>query len=226
MAWTAPFVNGEIPTHAKLNQMLADDAAWGGNVNAGGFNLSNLGNVTAAGQVAITSPITFGAVVDVVMSDTTGGGPGGVQIQATGSVTATAPLLKALGQGATPVFRVQNDGKVGIGTATPATTLHVSGASTAEIGEIGSLLVTGGSLPYRLVIGYNSSSGNGYGWIQTVRNGVAPTTLWLNRNGGGVGIGLANAPIYANNAAAIAGGLTAGMFYRTGADPDHICIVH
>jgi len=33
-------------------------------------------------------------------------------------------------------------------------------------------------------------------------------------------------PIYANNAAAIAGGLTAGAFYRTGGDPDPVCVVH
>jgi hypothetical protein len=33
-------------------------------------------------------------------------------------------------------------------------------------------------------------------------------------------------PVYANNAAAIAGGLTAGAFYRTGADPDPVCVVH
>ena len=31
---------------------------------------------------------------------------------------------------------------------------------------------------------------------------------------------------YANNAAAVAGGLTAGAFYRTGADPDVVCVVH
>jgi hypothetical protein len=36
-------------------------------------------------------------------------------------------------------------------------------------------------------------------------------------------IGLA---VYANNAAAIAAGLTAGAFYRTGADPDPVCVVH
>lgn len=35
-----------------------------------------------------------------------------------------------------------------------------------------------------------------------------------------------NLPIYANNAAALAGGLTAGAFYRTGADPDPVCVVH
>lgn len=33
-------------------------------------------------------------------------------------------------------------------------------------------------------------------------------------------------PVYANNAAAVGGGLTSGMLYRTGADPDVVCIVH
>jgi len=33
-------------------------------------------------------------------------------------------------------------------------------------------------------------------------------------------------PIYANNAAALAGGLRAGSLYRTGADPDVVCVVH
>lgn len=35
-----------------------------------------------------------------------------------------------------------------------------------------------------------------------------------------------NLPIYANNAAALGGGLTAGKLYRTGTDPDHLCVVH
>ena len=33
-------------------------------------------------------------------------------------------------------------------------------------------------------------------------------------------------PIYANNTLAISGGLSAGMFYRTGANPDLVCVVH
>lgn len=33
-------------------------------------------------------------------------------------------------------------------------------------------------------------------------------------------------PTYANNAAAVAGGLVAGQTYRTGADPDVLCVVH
>lgn len=33
-------------------------------------------------------------------------------------------------------------------------------------------------------------------------------------------------PIYANNAAAIAGGLAAGDFYQDGGNPSHICVVY
>lgn len=33
-------------------------------------------------------------------------------------------------------------------------------------------------------------------------------------------------PIYADNAAALLGGLTANNLYRTGADPDVVCVVH
>ena len=35
-----------------------------------------------------------------------------------------------------------------------------------------------------------------------------------------------NLPVYANNAAAIAGGLVEGDFYRTGGNPDTVCVVH
>jgi len=37
---------------------------------------------------------------------------------------------------------------------------------------------------------------------------------------------LEDLPVYASNTAAIAGGLSAGDFYRTGADPDPVCVVH
>jgi hypothetical protein len=39
-------------------------------------------------------------------------------------------------------------------------------------------------------------------------------------------VNLAAIPVYADNAAALTGGLTAGMFYRSGASPDVLNIVH
>jgi hypothetical protein len=33
-------------------------------------------------------------------------------------------------------------------------------------------------------------------------------------------------PVYANNLAAVNGGLSVGAFYRTGLDPDQVCVVH
>jgi hypothetical protein len=58
----------------------------------------------------------------------------------------------------------------------------------------------------------------------------------INPSGqGNVGIGtttphsklaVVGLPVYANNAAAIAGGLAVGDFYRDGSNPDHVCVVH
>ncbi len=39
-------------------------------------------------------------------------------------------------------------------------------------------------------------------------------------------MGVVGLPIYKNNAAALAGGLSIGAFYRTGGDPDLVCVVH
>ena len=38
--------------------------------------------------------------------------------------------------------------------------------------------------------------------------------------------GLSSLSVYANNAAAVTGGLVAGQGYRTGGDPDLVCVVH
>lgn len=66
-----------------------------------------------------------------------------------------------------------------------------------------------------------------------------PTALTFNTGSSGLGterlritsaglfqIPLASLPVYANNAAAITGGLAIGTLYRTGGDPDVICVVH
>ncbi len=67
-----------------------------------------------------------------------------------------------------------------------------------------------------------------------LEDGVLARAMTILYNGN-VGIGTAvptsklqviGLPVYANNAAAITGGLSAGAFYRTGADPDIVCVVH
>lgn len=68
-----------------------------------------------------------------------------------------------------------------------------------------------------------------------VGDGAAPTDKMILTRQGRLGIGnlspgsslsVTGLPVFANNAAAIGGGLAAGDFYRTGADPDVVCVVH
>jgi len=56
-------------------------------------------------------------------------------------------------------------------------------------------------------------------------SGTVIDSAWLN-DANTVVYRLLELPVYANNAAAISGGLTAGMYYRTGGDPDLVCVVH
>lgn len=53
--------------------------------------------------------------------------------------------------------------------------------------------------------------------------GAGSVKVEIGSNGN---ISLPSLPIYANNSAAITGGLSAGMLYRTNGDPDPVCVVH
>lgn len=74
------------------------------------------------------------------------------------------------------------------------------------------------------------------GYLNFYGGGVAPKVMFDPTLTGRVTIGGADIPTstlqviglpaFANNAAAVAGGLTAGAFYRTGGDPDLVCVVH
>lgn len=66
--------------------------------------------------------------------------------------------------------------------------------------------------------------------IRGIERQISESTANLLRASGvrltPTGMLLTTVPVYANNAAAIAGGLAVGGLYRNGADPDHLCIVH
>jgi hypothetical protein len=68
-----------------------------------------------------------------------------------------------------------------------------------------------------------------------IGTGSNPTTTFEFRRGSGTSgkvavrvpaLNVVTMPVYANNAAAVSGGLVAGDLYRTGADPDPVMIVH
>lgn len=64
-------------------------------------------------------------------------------------------------------------------------------------------------------------------WVCTVAGtpGTWITIPWLELDPA-TSINIPHIPVYANNAAAIAGGLSAGNLYRSGADPDVVSMVH
>ena len=118
---------------------------------------------------------------------------------------------------------ILSGGNVGIGTPTPAQKLHVAGTirttalegdQTNDLNISNSQSINSTALLFAWFTGANermriSNSGN-------VGIGTAVPTSKLQV----VGIS-----VYANNAAAIAAGLTVGAFYRTGGDPSVVCVV-
>jgi hypothetical protein len=62
MSWPAPVQAGEASTANQYNALLENLQTWGGDVNAGGYALTNLGSLTVAGAVTFAAPdrVKFG----------------------------------------------------------------------------------------------------------------------------------------------------------------------
>jgi hypothetical protein len=68
---------------------------------------------------------------------------------------------------------------------------------------------------------------DGYILAQGGTFGLSPAgNLTLSGDASALTLTVTGLPVYANNAAALAGGLVAGKCYRTGATPDPVCVVH
>ena len=98
----------------------------------------------------------------------------------------------------------------GFATANGKFAVNGNGAVSAE-DVIASTGATGGC---------NVTTDTAYNSIQTVGGILSVTSLVTGQPS------MTGLSVFANNAAAVAGGLVAGNLYRTGATPDAICVVH
>lgn len=106
---------------------------------------------------------------------------------------------------------------IGRGNVSPSSTLHVYDAKAASGAT--QLLVQGGAAAA------DATSNE----LLRVNTGGG-TALAFSVTGAGKGtmakLKVTGLQVFANNAAAVTGGLAVGDFYRTGADPDPVCVVH
>jgi hypothetical protein len=129
------------------------------------------------------------------------------------------------------------NGYLGIGAATPLTKLHILSLTDQNAEDL--LFTYDASGNYRNGIAnlFSSTTSGNNMMIFRVGNATATgrTSVMAVCGNGNVGIGtlfptarlhVAGLPVYANNAAATAAGLTSGAFYRLGGDPDFVCVVH
>jgi hypothetical protein len=178
---------------------------WLSDIDAAGFNLDNLGNLTLSGSITFpdgtvqtTAPAALVPATRTVL--------GGVKIGANVTIAADGTIsVAAPGGSQTPWtqninaagFQLQNAGNVGIGTSAPASQLTVipasvtSGVAAANQIAIGLYTNTVGD---RMLLGYSSVGGNLSGIVQVLSSGT-PSPLVLNPSGGRVGIGN-TAPAY------------------------------
>ncbi len=120
----------------------------------------------------------------------TGTTPYGVFIDTSGN-TSTGYTLGCYTNTGTGLF-LKNDGKLGIGTASPDTLLNVnslSGATYPTLGTASGVIAISINELHGMYLGVDGSSGNG--WIQAMREDATATAynLILQPSGGNVGIG-------------------------------------
>jgi hypothetical protein len=104
----------------------------------------------------------------------------------------------------------------------------LEGSSNVALGYFAGKYETGSNAFYINNIDQVNTAGDKaysllYGTFSGTAGSITGQKLTVNAL---LNINIAELTVYANNAAALAGGLVAGDLYRTGADPDPIMVVH
>ena len=123
MAWLSRvnFTASDVLSYTDLNNLGNDIRAWGGNVNGGGYTLSNVVLSASSGTMATVIGGT-GTTSTLTLRSTSGVGTTGADI-----------VFQTGNNGATEVMRLQNGGNVGIGTSSPSFLLDLYKASFPEM---------------------------------------------------------------------------------------------
>jgi len=223
------FVVGDI-VHATGTTTLAGlaDVAVGSYLASGGV-----------GVIPAWATLNQAAIPEL----TTASGPTFAHIHITDLAAIYTPAESWIGPSSTTGIYFKG-GNVGIGTTSPGAKLDLSST-------VGKKLLTYYSTNIYQGLGvdiyggeyestwFGSAGPSNTGFLSLGFYSHAEPPVYSEKvriqAGGNVGIGTTNPksvlhvvglPVYANNAAAVAGGLTAGAFYRTGSDPDPVCVTH
>lgn len=223
----------QLPTlvRSELEQILASLAAfWDREHHADGTH----GDVTADNlSVENTIHANVTSVLPSLYLDTSLGGGLDFSLSAFRFGVSNAGFEIRDETNAAARVSIDGSGNVGIGTASPAAPLavHTSGMT------VNNTPATSGTVPINPMGRFSNNRGvsldiggqywSPWGiWLQVADTSALGSEypLLLNPNGGNVGIGTATPgsklsvvglPTYADNTAALAGGLVAGDFYRT-----------
>lgn len=193
-----------------------------GNVGIGttspGFKLEVTGNVKMSGSSAATAGLS-------VIGPTLGGPPAIEGISGLGS-SVKGQLGTSGGAG---VSGTSNSGTgAGVyGEMTSGGLATSSGVYGRVTGAVGSGVYGEATSATGINFGVYGKSSSPAGWgLYTPNNMFAGGKVSIGTASTTSNLQVAGLQIFANNAAAIAGGLAVGAFYRTGGDPDFVCVVH
>ena len=196
MAWNTgtSFVAGSAWGATQANGVGLDLRTWGGAVDGGGYNLANVGALTCA----TLSATALGAALNAAGYSVSN--LGNLAFAASKSITGLTTLTMGAGSG-TPGINLNGGNS---GADGPFISGKAAGVNEWLIASTRCWTAGGAA---GLALGTLGATG-----FSVYTNSSARVTV----SSAGV-VRLHNTPVYADNTAARAGGLTAGMQYRTAA---------